>query len=285
MTDSSPKSADQKTHLAPYPVLRLQAPPHQSATVRRAWQDIARGISERLGLWLPEPVWVDGPDCAIYCRGTRLARIQPESQSVGELTEQVIGKSTYLLSLADTAAILSQLKQSAAAYANEMERLEIPTAFVHSVLKLLLTERVSIADIETILEVLILEWRPASTPEELLERVREALGPMLCEAHASANDELNALTLAPKVEGFLSSKVSSHTLGLEAEAASRFLDTLHEALTAQEVDRVVLLCAAPPRLALARLLERGLPGLPVLSWNEVVNDYGVNVLARVEHRF
>lgn len=283
---SSLRSGVQECRLAAFPTLWLQGPVHHAATVRRAWQAIAQNLTERLGLVLPEPVWKDGPECAAYSRGTRLSRIQPESQSVGELAEVVAGKAASLLSLADTAAILADLEQRSPVYAQELRRLEIPPTFVHAVLRLLLTERVSIADIESILDVLLAEWSPGQRPEGALERVRERLGSWLCESHSAGTDELNGVTLAPKVESVLSGKVTvAHNLELEPQAASRFLDALHEALVSPETERPLLVCSSNLRLPLFRLLERGLPGVPVLSWNEIPPDFGVNVLGTLEHRF
>lgn len=280
------KIESQTSQLAPFPTLRLQGPPHKAATLQRAWQAIALSLGERIGLSLASPVWRDGPECAVYCRGTRLARVQPESQSVGELTELVLSKAACLLSLSDTAGILAELERRSPVYAREMARLEIPASYVHAVLRLLLAERVSIADMETILDAVIAEWSPGRHAESILEKVRERLGPWLCETHAMDNDEIHALALAPKVEGYLTGKITAaHTLELESQAASRLLDAMHDSLLSQEAERPVLVSSSALRLPLARLLERGLPGLPVLGWNEISADYAVNVLVMLEHRF
>jgi flagellar biosynthesis protein FlhA len=275
--------------LLPLPALTLRGPSHQFATIRQAWSDIARGVAGKLGLILPEPVWMESSECEVYGRQVLLARIQTGSHSVEDLTEMVVQKAATLLSLSDTAAILGDLNLRAPVYRQEMERLQIPIAFVHAILRLLLKERVSVQDIETILSAVVEGWRPGSTPDRLLERVRDRLGDWLCQTHAARPQELDALTLASKVEGFLKSKLQEAAEGdfldLDADQGSRFLERLSGSLPDAPDERPVLVCSSQLRLALWRLTERSFPALPVMSWNEVTQDYDVNVLDTIEHKF
>lgn len=266
------------------PELSLRGPAHLAPTVRGAWTAVAQGVTRRLGLVLPEPVWQDGPECAAYCRQTRLASIEPGSHSVGDLVELVVAKADCLLSLAGTAGILEELKGRAPIYSEEMERLKIPASFVHSMLRLLLQERVSVQDIEQILSTVIERWKAGATPEALLEPVRERMADWMCQAMAGANRELAAVTLSPRMEAALKGKLKEFTLELDEEPSNRLLDLLHEILSNLEEERPVVLCSSPLRLAFWRLAARGFPNLPVLAWSEVAPDYGVNVVATLEQK-
>ena len=98
------------------------------------------------------------------------------------------------------------------------------------------------------------------------------------------------MTLAPKVEGYLKGKLidtaEGQFLDIDPELGSRFLDHIHEQLLPfQDEKRLLLLCSAPIRLALSKLIERGLPQLAVLSWNEVANEYDVHSVTTIEFKF
>jgi flagellar biosynthesis protein FlhA len=258
--------------------------------VREAWDAIARAVARRTGLVLPEPVWEEGPECAVYGRQMRLAKIQLASHSVEDITDILVGKAAHLLSLAGTAQILHDLSQRAPIYQQEMDRLKIPTVFIHGMLRLLLKERVSIQDIETILATIIDGWKPGILPDSLVERVREPLSDWLCQTYSGEGQELTAVTLAPKVEGYLRGKLidtaEGQFLDIDPELGSRFLDHIHEQLVPfQDEKRLLLLCSAGIRLALSKLIERGLPQLAVLSWNEVANDYDVHSVTTIDFKF
>jgi flagellar biosynthesis component FlhA len=214
-----------------------------------------------------------------------LASIEPGRHSVEDLVEMVVGKAACLLSLAGTASLLEELKGRASIYGEEMARLEIPTAFVHALLRLLLQERVCIQDLELILSAVIEGWQPKVKPDTLLASVRERMGDPLCESLAGPERELVAVTLAPRLEAGLKAKLSQEqTLDLEEAQSNRLLDLLHEVLSNLEEERPLLLVGRPLRLAVWRLVSRSFPALPVLSWGEVGADYGVNVVATLEQK-
>jgi flagellar biosynthesis protein FlhA len=247
-------------------------------------------VAKRLGLLLSEPVWQESDECAVYSRQVRLAEVRPDSHSVEDLTEAVVGKAAHLLSLADTACLLDELEGRFPIYGQEMRRLDIPVAFVHSVLRLLLKERVSIQDLETILSAIVEGWQVRTSPDAMLERVRDRLSDHICRSFAARPGELLAVTLGEKVEVYLKGKLSESSgelvLHLEPEQAIRFLERLQDTLLSLEEGRpIVLVCGNSIRLGLWRLVERNFPGLGVLSWNEISPDTQVDSLALLEHKF
>jgi type III secretory pathway component EscV len=273
--------------LLPLSDLTLTGPGHHVAVVRDAWNAVSARVATRLGLILPEPAWVDDSECAVYSRQMRLAKIQLNSDSVEDIATVVVRHGAQLLSLADTARLLVGLRERAPIYGREMDRLEIPTVFVHGLLRHLLKEQVSIQDIETILSVVIEGWKPGCTVDSLLEPVREALAGWLCQTYGGAGQELTALILTPRLESTLKSKLASgrHVFNIDPDGdGRRFLEHLHSLLVELGEKGLVLLCAPEIRLALWRLIGRSFRQLPVLSWNEVTDDYDVQVAATVEFK-
>lgn len=272
-----PSLASEGLRLTSLPDLTLRGPAQRFAVVKEAWSAVARTVATKTGLELPEPTWVEAADCAVHSRGVRLARIQLDRDSVEGIAEAVMSKVHLLLSLGDTARLLEALAARAPVYGREMERLQVPPTYVYSVLRLLLRERVSVADLETILSALLEGWRPAVAPEQALEKVREALREALSQSYGGERQELAAITLAPRLESGLRGKLAEPTLGLQFEldgdSGGKLLDGLNELLLSLEGEGTVVLITAPDlRLALFRLVEVNFPRMPVLSWNEVSND-------------
>lgn len=276
--------------ILPLPQFTWRCPRQHLGTLKGAWDAIRDGVAQRIGLVLPEPVWVESTECVVYCRQVRLGTVQLGQHSVENLTDVLVRRAADLLSLADTARILHHLELRAPIYKGELDRLGIAPSFVHSVLRLLLKERVSIQDLEMILSTLIEAWKTGSRPEDVLERVREPLVDLLCQTYGGEAKELNVLTLAPKVEKFLKTSLSEtsegHSLALEPDLGSRFLDHLdHELSSFAEWEGLVLVCSPPIRLPLWKLTARVFPDLPILSWNEIAIDYNVNSVAMIEFKF
>jgi len=146
---------------------------------------------------------------------------------------------------------------------------------VQRVLQNLLREKVSIRNLEAVLEVLADAGRGTKNPEQLTELARQRLGLAICRSLADPSGSLYVLTLDPAIEqtmaGSLRGADDKAALALEPRFAEQLL-----ARTAAQVERMlknnampVLLCAPELRRHVRRLTERVMPHLAVLSLNEV----------------
>jgi flagellar biosynthesis protein FlhA len=159
---------------------------------------------------------------------------------------------------------------------------------VQKVLQNLLKERVSIRDMESILETLA-DWAPRTKdPDQLTEQVRGALARQICQQYTNDDGVMHVLTLDPALEQHLREVVqitgNGVSLAITPMAASSLLTALR-----QEVQRVneqsitpVLLCSSQIRFALRRLTERTIPSLVVLSYNEIVPKLEVQTVGTVQ---
>jgi flagellar biosynthesis protein FlhA len=190
------------------------------------------------------------------------------------MAEVVRGNAGRLLSRQDVKMLVDAVRATDPVVADEFGTAGLSLAEVQRVLQALLEEVVPIRDLVRILEVLSERSRVSKDPEVLTEAVRAALGPSISAAHA-IDGRLPVLTLEPLLEHALLEALRSGDagtfLGLDAEVAERLLTEVSAAATAAEQQgrQPVLVCAAPVRPALRRLVRNVSPGLAVLSYPEI----------------
>jgi len=137
----------------------------------------------------------------------------------------------------------------------------IPLGDVQRVLQALVRERVSIRNMDAILEVLADAGAKSRDVDFLTDQVRERLGALICQQLADGKGEIQVLTLDPAVEQSLANAVRTteekSSLILEPRFAEQVLRKISE-----EVDRMargnvrpVLLCAPTLRRHVRSLLS------------------------------
>ena len=149
---------------------------------------------------------------------------------------------------------------------------------IQKVLQNLLREKVSIRNLEAILEVLADSGRQTKDAEQLTETVRQRVGTVICQALANKAGELYVLTLDPSIEHTLATSIraidNKTTLVLEPRFAEQVLARIatHVETMMKSNLMPVLLCAPELRRHLRRITERVLPHLSVVSMAEVPNS-------------
>ena len=190
------------------------------------------------------------------------------------MAEVVRGNAGRLLSRQDVKMVVDAVRATDPVVADEFGAAGLSLAEVQRVLQLLLEEVVPIRDLVRILEVLSERSRITKDPEVLTEAVRVAVGPQVSAGHA-VDGKLPVLTLDPMLEHALLESLrpgeAGSYLALDPEIAERLLSQVHAAATAAEQQgrQPVLVCAAPIRPALRRLVRNVNPGLAVLSYLEI----------------
>jgi flagellar biosynthesis protein FlhA len=164
----------------------------------------------------------------------------------------------------------------------------LSTGEVQKVLQHLLSERISIRDLVTILEALADGARSTRDSDQLGERVRQALGRAICRQNVGADGRLAVFTLAPGWQQSLNAALQTTDTGssvllMDAPSGSKLIQAL-----SKEMERVaslghnpILLCPARLRLALRRFTERSLSALTILAYSEVAPQVEVTTLGVV----
>jgi flagellar biosynthesis protein FlhA len=191
-----------------------------------------------------------------------------------------------LITRAEVERLIARVREHQASLVDDLIPKVLTLGDVQRVMQSLVKERVSIRNMDAILEVLSDCGARNRDPDHLTEQVRERLAPTICQQLADPKGEIHVLTFDPAVEQSLTSAVRAvedkTALVLEPRFAEQVLKRLSE-----EVDRMaknnmrpVLLCAPNLRRHVRRFTERLVPQLSVLSLNEIsghisLRAYGV----------
>lgn len=227
-------------------------------------RDPAFGIP---GVWI-EPALVRQAGDAGY------SVIDPETVMITHFGEVMKLEVATLLTRAVTADLLDQVRERQPGLVEELVPNVMAVSDVQRILQNLLAERVSIANLDLIVETLVDVGRVEREPAALTERVRQALATAICNGLRGHNAQLAVLSLDPRLENQILAGLNAReasALGLEprlAEQLLRKLAPLAEAMLRQG-KAPVLLCAGPIRRVLLRLTQRSIPQLAVLSVDEI----------------
>lgn len=200
--------------------------------------------------------------------------IDPETVMITHFTEIVRMEVATLLTRAVTGELLDRLRERQPGLVEELVPNVMTISDVQRILQNLVQERVSIANIDLIVETLVDIGRTERDPAELTEKVRQSLGTVICNGLRGRNNHLSVLSLDPRLENQLLASAGSReasAFGMEprlAEQLLRKLAPLAEAMMRQGKSPV-LLCAGPVRRILLKLTQRSIPHLSVLSVDEI----------------
>jgi flagellar biosynthesis protein FlhA len=200
---------------------------------------------------------------------------------VTHITEVLRRESARLLSRSETEKLLARVRQSQPTLVEEVIPTLLSVSDVQKVLQNLLREKVSVRNLEAILETLADAGRQTKDTSALTELVRQRLAHSICQSLLGEASALQVMTLDPVVESQLLH--SAHARNADGSPQHFAVDPrLAETLTsrlAQQAERMmknnllpVLLCAPELRRHLRALSERVMPHLRILSMTEIPNN-------------
>ncbi|HYD51302.1 MAG TPA: flagellar biosynthesis protein FlhA, partial [Gemmatimonadaceae bacterium] len=209
----------------------------------------------------------------------RYTLVDPPTVFLTHLTEVLNRESATLLTRAETDRVLARVRQTQPSLVEELIPTVLSVSDVQKVLQGLLREKVSIRNIEAILETLADAGRQTKDAAQLIEAVRQRLGRAICHGLLGDANALQVMTLDPGIESeFLHSLQAARNAEggpqpfvLEPSMAEQFMGRL-----VQQSERMmksnllpVLLCSPELRRPIRSLSERVMPHLRVLSMAEV----------------
>ena len=162
----------------------------------------------------------------------------------------------------------------------------MPLGTLVKVLQNLLIEGVPIRDMRTILQTLV-EYAPRSQdPEVLTAACRIGLRRLIVQDIVGGESTIPVITLAPELERILHQSLQAggpEGAGIEPGLAERMQQSLTEAAQRQELDgqAAVLLTSGVLRNTLARFVKNAIPGLRVLSYQEIPDDKQIRIVSAV----
>ena len=215
--------------------------------------------------------------------------VEPSAVLATHLTEIIKQYADEILTREELNRLLDHLRERAPKVVEEVVPDLLKPAQVQKVLQGLLRERISIRDLESILESLG-DWAPKTKDTDVLtEYARNALARSICHQHRTDDNRIPCVTIDPTIEDLINSHVERNDRGaflaMPVETQNRIVAAVNEQLTRatpQANGRTpVVLCSPAVRMWVRRLIENVLPQVAVMAYNEVVRGIEVQSLGMV----
>ena len=200
--------------------------------------------------------------------------VDPLTVMMAHLGEVLRREAPLLLRRSDVVQLIEGVRARQPGLIEELVPQVMSLSDIQRVLQNLLSEEVSIRNIDLICEALVDVGRQVKDTTELTEQVRQRLSHNICHGLRGAHQQLSVLSLNPRVEaqlaeGFRRTDVAGLAVDPRlAEQLVRKLVPLVDSM-ARESLAPVLLVGPEVRRHLKTLTRRSVPTLAVVSVNEV----------------
>ena len=218
--------------------------------------------------------WI-APSERILAEARGYTVIEPSAVMATHLSETIKRHADDLLSLQDVHELVERVRGQQPALVSALIPDGATLSDVQRLLRGLLAEGVSIRDLPAVLEAMLDALRFTRKPDEVLEIVRLAVAPAICDRYRHSDDILHVITLDPDVEREVQTGVVETERGSVCALEPRFLQEIirqvqaaSERMLSEGIEPVIL--AAPQvRRHVRGLLARSFPRMPVLSHAEI----------------
>jgi flagellar biosynthesis protein FlhA len=188
---------------------------------------------------------------------------------ITHLSDVIRRHSCELLGRQEAQQLLDTIRETHPKVVEELIPNLLPLGGVVKVLQNLLKEQVPIRDLLAILETLA-DWAPMTKDLDLLtEKARQSLARTISKLYLSPEGVIPAVTLRPAVESVIAEAIqqSEHGSMLALDPAT---------------DQPLLMCSSQIRMQFKRLVERFIPNIIIISYDEILNTAEIKSLGTVE---
>jgi flagellar biosynthesis protein FlhA len=191
------------------------------------------------------------------------------------LTELLKGNMSDLLSYGEVQKLLKDLPKEQGELVKDIVPSLITVSGIQRVLQLLLTERISVRDLSTILEGIADALAFSRNPSTIVEHVRARLARQICAQNTSYNGYLPLIALSAKWEQAFAESIigtgEERSLAMQPSKLSEFMTTTRDRFeqAAREGEAPVLVTSASIRPFVRSLVERFRSQTTVLSQAEI----------------
>ncbi len=245
------------------------------------------GITTKDPVFGLDAIWID-PTNRETAERSGYSVIEPSAVISTHLGEVVKAASSELLTRQDVFKLIENAKLQNESAVTELIPNVLSVGDVQKVLQHLLRERVPIRDMVTILETMADFGTRVKDPDQLGELVRANVARTITRQFVDPANKLACITLDPALERDLVENVNLTNFGSMLVITPEQQRDLMESIRA-EVDRAnvqgfhaVLLCGNQLRLPLKRLVEKQLPTLAVMAYNEVAETAEVEFIGQLK---
>jgi flagellar biosynthesis protein FlhA len=212
--------------------------------------------------------------------------IDPVSVMITHLSEVIKQHCHEILSRQDVKTMVENMKVTNPTVVEDLIPHTVSVGYLQRVLAMLLKEGIPIRDMETILETLSENISALKDMDIIVEYVRQALKRTVTRRFAEAN-ALRVITLDPRIEDSIIAGVKKTDRGSvyvpDPESAQSIItSTTAEVEKVKDVLPSVIVLTSPiVRVYFKRLIDQYIPGLTVLSYNEIDNTTQIQAVGNI----
>ncbi|CAM3357683.1 flagellar biosynthesis protein FlhA [Marinicrinis lubricantis] len=213
--------------------------------------------------------------------------VDPPSVVATHLTEMIKRHAYELVGRQETKMLVDHLKESSPALVDELIPNILSIGDVQKVLVRLLKEKISIRDLVTIFETLADYGTYTKDHDILTEYVRQALSRQITHQFVGNEEVLRVVTISPAVEKKIAEAVQQTDQGsylaLDPMTSQSIIRKMNDELQKllQIGQQPIVLASPTVRMYLRGLMERVMPDIPVLSYNELESNVEVQSIGVV----
>ncbi|PYZ98033.1 flagellar biosynthesis protein FlhA [Alteribacter lacisalsi] len=201
--------------------------------------------------------------------------VDPPSVVSTHLTEVIKRYAHELLGRGEAKQLVEHLRKSYSALVEDVTPEPLGLGDIQKVLSRLLREKVPVRNLPVIFETLADYGQMTKDTDLLTEYVRQSLSRQISSQFTEAGQPMFVVTLSGSAEKMISDAVQQtehgNFLALSPEQSQDFVEQ-----TMKEMERMqqgghapVILCSPAVRMYVRHLIERYMPHIPVLSYNEL----------------
>lgn len=245
-----------------------------------------KGIETREPTYGLPAVWIEESEREL-ARASRYTLVDAITVFITHLSEVLKQQSAMLLTRTETDRLLQRIRDQQPGLVEELVPTIVSISDIQKILQNLLREKVSIRNLELILETLADVGRNSKDLGYLTEVIRQKLGAAICQSLLGDLAALHVLTLDPDIEQNLTQSLreaeSGAALVVEPRLAEQLLNRLatHAERMMKSNMLPVLLCSPDLRRHLRLLCERVIPHMRIISMAEVPNSISLKAYATV----
>lgn len=213
--------------------------------------------------------------------------VDPASVVSTHITEVIKQHAHTLLGREETKQLIDHVKESYPIVVEEVTPEPLSIGDVQKVLAKLLKENVSIRNLPVIFETLADFGKLTTDTDLLTEYVRQALSPQITKQYAGDDMRLKVLTISAQIEKLIADHIQQtehgNYLALDPDSQQKIINSVHEQVekVALQEETAIILCSPAIRMYLKHLLERFMPQVQVLSYNELEPEVQVQSIGMV----
>ncbi|MGO4887764.1 flagellar biosynthesis protein FlhA [Anaerobacillus sp. MEB173] len=201
--------------------------------------------------------------------------VDPPSVVSTHLTEIIKKHAHELIGRQETKQLVDHLKESYPTLVEDVTPNTLSVGEIQKVLAKLLKENISIRNLPIIFETLADYGQMTKDTDLITEYVRQALSRQISKQFSVPGEPLYVITLSGKIEKLIADSIQQtehgNYLSLDPNDSQQLLDAVVVEMErlSQMGQMPVLLCSPAVRMFVRQLLERYIPHVPVLSYNEL----------------